>query len=119
MKTRFTKTLDLFPEHTKTLYPVTFTVPKGTNLVGIRFAYSPREVDNDQLARQLIEEKLQRYAQECSQEEIIPQAVLDFWSRRLNVSMFLPLRNLLNFSLYDPNGDFVGRWDSPQYFNKW
>ena len=31
----------------------------------------------------------------------------------------LPLRNLLNFCLYDPDGGFRGRWDSPQYFGEW
>lgn len=119
METTFTKTIELFPGHTKQLLPVSFTVPEGTSLVGIRFSYSPMEVNDLELARELIEDKLQRYAKECEQAELIPPAVAEYWSSRLDAGAFLPLRNLLNFSLYDPEGNFVGRWDSPQYFGKW
>ncbi len=119
METTFTKTIELFPQHTKEFLPVTFTVAEGTSLVGIRFSYSPMEVDNLELARKLLEDKLQRYANECEQIGLIPPAVAEYWRGHLDVKRFLPLRNLLNFSLYDPEGNFIGRWDSPQYFNQW
>lgn len=119
METTFTKTIELFPKHTKELLPVTFSVPPGTSLIGIRFRYSPMEVDDLELARNLIEDKLQSYARECAKTDLIPPAVAEYWQERLDPERFLPLRNLLNFSLYDPEGSFIGRWDSPQYFDKW
>ena len=109
METTFTKTIELFPKHTKELLPVTFSVPPGTSLIGIRFRYSSMEVDDLELARNLIEDKLQSYARECAKTDLIPPAVAEYWQERLDPERFLPLRNLLNFSLYDPEGSFIGR----------
>src|SRR5690606_33358501 len=105
---------------TKTLIPVPIEIPPGTEALRIRFTYSPMEVDDLELGRELMRAKVASYAQECEDDPNIPPAVRAFWLEvAQDVDRFLPLRNLLNFSLYDPQGRFRGRWDSPQYFGKW
>lgn len=120
MRREFQKVIKLKPSDTKTLIPVPIEIPPGTEALRIRFTYSPMKVDDLELGRELMRAKVASYAQECEDDPNIPPAVRAFWLEvAQDVDRFLPLRNLLNFSLYDPQGRFRGRWDSPQYFGKW
>jgi hypothetical protein len=120
MRREFQKVIKLHPSDTKTLIPIPIEVPPGAASLRMRFTYSPMKVDDLELGRELMRAKIASYAQDCEGDPSIPPAVKAFWMEvAQDVERFLPLRNLLNFSLYDPAGAFRGRWDSPQYFGKW
>jgi len=120
MRRAFQKIIRLHPEDTKKLVPIPIEIPTGTEALRIKFSYSPMEVDDLELGRNLMRAKVKSYAAACEGDPNIPPAVQAFWLQLAqDVDRFLPLRNLLNFSLYDPTGRFRGRWDSPQYFGRW
>mgnify|MGYP000950765117 CR=1 FL=1 len=120
MRREFQKVVKLHPSDTKALIPIPIEIPRGTEALRMRFTYSPMKVDDLELGRELMRAKIASYAQDCEGDPSIPQAVRALWlDVSQDVERFLPLRNLLNFSLYDPKGNFRGRWDSPQYFGKW
>ncbi|GAH45126.1 unnamed protein product, partial [marine sediment metagenome] len=88
----------------KRFYPFVFEVPEGIGEIRVKFSYSPRILKNKEKNYQMIGGAIEEYVKDYPQKE--------------KVSTFLtlikdayPLRNLLNLSLYDAKGSFVGRWD--------
>lgn len=120
MRQEFRKEIKLYPTDNKKLIPIPIEIPRGTETLRIRFSWAPKDVDDLELGRKLMRAKVESYSAACDGDPNIPEAVKGFWlNLAQDVDRFLPLRNLLNFSLYDPQGRFRGRWDSPQYFDKW
>lgn len=120
MRKELKRMIQLRPSDTKKLIPIPIEVPQGVETLRIRFSWSPLEVDDPELRLRLVQEKVDSYGAACEADPNIPSAVLAVWrGYAQEAADALPLRNLLNFSLYDPMGRFRGRWDSPQYFGKW
>ena len=89
----------------KKFFPFIFKVPPGTREIQISFGYSPKVLKDRKKNYQRIEEAVQEYTREVKTQK----------QRTLIFNYFLketyPLRNLLNLSLYEAKGRFVGRWD--------
>lgn len=108
----------LRPQDTKTFHCIPLQVGDNCTSIRIRFSYGPREETDFETGRQIVLDKLAVYRRLL--ERLGEDALLELEKRQeAIVKSVLPLRNLLNFCLYDPNGKFRGRWDSPQYFDQW
>lgn len=114
--TRITGTLR--PEDTKSFRRIPLRVDPGVSSIRIRFSYGPREEASPERGEQIALSKLEEYGRLL--ERLGEVAVKELSKRKAAIARsVLPLRNLLNFCLYDPEGGFRGRWDSPQYFGAW
>lgn len=108
----------LLPEDTKTFHRVQIPIDEQTSCLRLFFEYGPREELDTAAGEQIARDKLGEYRELLGRLGSEVQQELDKRVESI-VKSILPLRNLLNFSLYDPQGQFRGRWDSPQYFGKW
>lgn len=108
----------LHPEDAKTFHRIPLLVGDNCGCIRLRFSYGPREETDFATGRQIVLGKLAEYSKLL---ERLGEEVLLELNRRKEaiIKSVLPLRNLLNFCLYDPAGRFRGRWDSPQYFDEW
>ena len=92
-------------ENEKTTYPFVFEVGEDIGEIQIDFGYSPKILKD----RSRNYQKIKAAVEEYTKEVVIPR------QRTLVFNYFLreayPLRNLLNLSLHNPEGRFVGRWD--------
>lgn len=104
-KNYFIKEDCLRRKNEKRLYPFVFKVPEGIREIQINFGYSPTILKDRQKNYQRIKEAVEEYAKEV---ETQPQrsSIFDSFLKKA-----YPLRNLLNLSLYEAKGRFVGRWD--------
>jgi hypothetical protein len=92
-------------ENQKTTYPFAFKVGEGIGEIRLDFGYSPRILKDRSRNYQKIKEAVEEYTKEVT----VPRqktSIFNFFLKRA-----YPLRNLLNLSLYDPEGRFLGRWD--------
>lgn len=92
-------------EGEKKFYPFVFNVPPGTREIQIGFGYSPRVLKDRKKNYQRIEEAVQKYTKEVKTQKQRTLIFDHFFKKAY------PLRNLLNLSLYEAKGRFVGRWD--------
>lgn len=108
----------LKPRDTKTFHRVPIEIGENTSCLRLLFEYGPREEIDVSAGEAIARAKLAEYRELLGVLGPEVQQTLDARTEAI-VKSILPLRNLLNFSLYDPTGRFRGRWDSPQYFGKW
>lgn len=109
---------ELRPVDTKGFRRVPLPVDEGVSSIRVRFSYAPRVEESPERSQQIVMAKLEEYGQLLRRFGEKPLRELEKRKEAIAKSV-LPLRNLLNFCLYDPDGRFRGRWDSPQYFGKW
>ncbi len=114
-----THTIQLTREQKQSCIPLSIPVTEGTKALRIHFVYSPQWFEG-QSAQQMVDERLADYLAELPQPRWLPSALAAYWRNAAAQSdQFVPLRNQLNFSLYDPRNQCWGRWDSPQFFDTW
>ena len=104
-RNHFIKEGRLKKENEKTTYPFVFEVPQGIGEIQLDFGYSPTTSKDRARNRQKIKEAVEEYTKEVT----TPRQRTSIFNFFLKGAY--PLRNLLNLSLYDPEGRFVGRWD--------
>lgn len=114
------KQIILTPKQINTFIPITFDVPRDTQELRFLFSYDPHYCPEDAYTMAIIQERLDAYDSRFTNQNAFPPSVVEAWEYyRTRPEEFQPLRNQLKFSLYGPQGEFLGRWDSPQYFGKW
>ncbi|MFD0958248.1 hypothetical protein [Paenibacillus chungangensis] len=86
------KKTELYPKDTQTHIRYKFVLDQPASRLNFMVKYSPKEWNDEQLSKQVIEESLLKYngTADASQE--------DTWKR------FVPLKNLITFSIDDCNG---------------
>ncbi len=104
-KSYFIKEGHLGKEDEKKFSPLTFEVPEGIGEIQMSFSYSPRTLKDTKENYQRIKEAVHEYAKEVGTRKETA-LILDYFLKRAS-----PLRNLINLSLYEAKGRFVGRWD--------
>ncbi len=109
----------LTPCDSRRFFPRVFAVPEGAVALDITFQWEPEVLDDKIKTRELIERKLASYARHFDALRFDEADRPEFDGERLDaiVEQVSPLRNLLNLSLYDPAGNFRGRWDR-RHFGK-
>lgn len=80
----------ILPADSKTNIVHKFTVPEGVNRLVISYSYSPKDIEDEETALKEITLGLKRFNFEV-----------------VNVSSFLPIRNLVTLS-FDENGEYRG-----------
>jgi len=95
----------------KRFYPFVFEVPEGIGEIQVKFSYSPRILKNEEKNYQMIRGAVEEYVKDYPQKEMV--STLNSFIKKAYplIKKAYPLRNLLNLSLYDVKGSFVGRWD--------
>ena len=97
----------------KRFYPFVFEVPERIGEIQVKFSYSPRILKNKEKNYQMIREAVEEYVKDYPQKERV--STLNSFIKKayplIKKAKAYPLRNLLNLSLYDTKGSFVGRWD--------
>ncbi len=104
MKTLLSKTVVLTPADEKTNIPLDFTVGEEAEKIAITYSYSPKQLEEGERARLLIEQNLENDTH--GDRALYPQ-----WQE------YLPLKNLVTLSLDSPCG-YVGaahRQDEKQH----
>lgn len=82
----------LYPENSKTNLPLYFVVPEGCEGLRIRFSYAPKNLEDPEQSRRLIEGALAEYAPG------------PYRSSYGDWKDYLPVRNLITLSVDDPLG---------------
>jgi len=97
----------------KRFYPFVFEVPEGIGEIRVKFSYSPRILKNKEKNYQMIKGAIEEYVKDYPQKEIVStlNSFIEKAYPLIKKAKAYPLRNLLNLSLYDAKGSFVGRWD--------
>jgi hypothetical protein len=95
----------------KRFYPFVFEVPEGIGEIRVKFSYSPRILKNKEKNYQMIGGAIEEYVKDYPQKEKISTFLTLIKDAYPLIKNAYPLRNLLNLSLYDAKGSFVGRWD--------
>lgn len=85
----FEKTVCLSPADDKTNIPFDFQVPKGISKLIVDYSYSPKTLEDNAQALEIISEKLAEYGAPGRAEE------------------YLPIKNLITLS-FDKNGEYIG-----------
>ncbi|MDE6111460.1 MAG: hypothetical protein K2F65_06030, partial [Eubacterium sp.] len=88
----FEKTGKVFPEQDKTNIPLQFTVPNGIEKLIIDYEYSPKTLEDEEKATELLEKSIEKYLGKEYKAE--PKD-------------FMPVKNLITLSL-DENGHYRG-----------
>ena len=88
----FEKTGKVFPEQDKTNIPLQFTVPSGIEKLIIDYEYSPKTLEDEKKATELLKKSIEKYLGEEYMAE--PKD-------------FMPVKNLITLSL-DENGNYRG-----------
>lgn len=78
------------PQDDKTNIKHTFSVPKGAKSITVKYAYSPKDVENLSVAGKLISDGMKKYNMDIA-----------------SISSFLPVHNLVTLS-FDENGKYRG-----------
>lgn len=105
------------PADSKKFFAHVVPVPEGALALDIIFKWEPEVLDDESRSRELIIRKLAAYREhftvldfdEFDRPELASEQIKEL------VRQAVPLKNLLNLSLYDPHGNFRGRWDR-RYF---
>jgi len=95
----------------KRFYPFVFEVPEGIGEIRVKFSYSPRILKNKEKNYQMIGGAIEEYVKDYPQKEKVSTFLTLIKNAYPLIKNAYPLRNLLNLSLYDAKGSFVGRWD--------
>lgn len=98
-------------EDGKRFYPFVFEVPEGIGEIRIKFSYFPRILKNKEKNYQMIGGAIEEYVKDYPQKEKVSTFLTLIKNAYPLIKNAYPLRNLLNLSLYDSKGSFVGRWD--------
>jgi len=89
----------------KRFYPYVFKVPEAVGEIQVNFSYSLRILKDKEKNYQMVREAVEEYVKGvATQEQRV--SILNFFLRKS-----YPLGNLLNLSLYNAKGCFIGRWD--------
>lgn len=86
----FCKNGRITPSDDKTNIKLDFNVPEGTNKLVVRYHYSPKDVEDEQLAGQLVYDGMKKYNMDIA-----------------NISSFMPVHNLITLS-FDECGEYRG-----------
>ncbi|MCX7846228.1 MAG: CehA/McbA family metallohydrolase [Dictyoglomaceae bacterium] len=100
--------LELFPEDSKKHIPIYFDVPTGAKEIIIENFLEPRELDLEN-SKKLAKEALAVYINQGDNPlniKNIPNKILDEI-----IKEFIPIRNLINFRIFDAKGNFRGTGD--------
>ncbi len=100
--------LELFPENSKKHIPIYFEVPYGAKEIIIENFLEPRELDIKN-SKKLAKEALEIYIKQGDNPlniKDIPEEILE-----KIIKEFIPIRNLLNFRIFDSKGNFRGTGD--------
>ena len=88
----FEKKGKVFPEQDKTNIPLSFTVPNGIEKLVIDYEYSPKILDDEEKATEMLEKSIEKYL--GTEYKAEPKD-------------FMPVKNLITLSL-DENGNYRG-----------
>lgn len=88
----FEKSGKVLPKQDKTNIPLEFTVPKGIQKLAIDYAYSPKLLEDEEKATELLEKSIKKYL--GTEYKAEPKD-------------FMPVKNLITLSL-DENGKYRG-----------
>ncbi|MGB9681635.1 MAG: CehA/McbA family metallohydrolase [bacterium] len=106
---QYTFNFDLTEKDTKKHYPITFEVKEGIEEIIIRGSYKPDAAD-ETLSKELARNALRTYLNQGDTPldvDALPTPILE-----KTMEEFIPVRNLINFRIFDPLGNFRGTGDS-------
>jgi hypothetical protein len=106
---QYTFIFDFTEKDTKQHFPITFEVKEGVEEIIIRGFYLPDAVDKD-ISKELARSALRVYLNQGDTPldvDTLPESVLE-----KTMAEFIPVRNLINFRVFDPLGNFRGTGDS-------
>lgn len=95
-------------EDTKRHFPITFDVKEGMEEIVIYGSYSPKSLDME-ASKEIAKEALRIYLNQGDRPldvDAIPQQILEDF-----LSEVTPVHNLINFRIFDPQGNFRGTGD--------
>ncbi|MGB9856776.1 MAG: CehA/McbA family metallohydrolase [Dictyoglomaceae bacterium] len=97
--------LELFPEDSKKHIPIYFDVPEGAKEIIIENILEPRTLDLEE-SKKLVKKALAIYINQGDS----PLDIKDIPEKSLNeiIKKFIPVRNLINFRIFDSHGNFRG-----------
>ena len=102
-------TFDFTEKDTKKHFPITFEVKDGVEEIIISGSYKPDCAD-ERLSRKLARSALRTYLNQGDMPldvDALPEDVLE-----KVMAEFIPVRNLINFRIFDPLGNFRGTGDN-------
>ena len=101
---------DSFGENdVKKLYYYKFEVFEETQEIQFIFELSPRVLKDPEKNRQLIKDALREYVEEYSEDDKVKVEGLFRWKIERIFDAVYPIRNLLDISFYDTEGNYLGK----------
>ncbi|MCX7796052.1 MAG: CehA/McbA family metallohydrolase [bacterium] len=100
---------DFTEKDTKQHFPITFEVKEGIKEIIIRGSYKPETADRE-LSRELAKSALKIYLSQGDMPLDVDALSEDVLDRA--IKEFIPVRNLINFRIFDPLGNFRGTGDN-------
>ncbi|MCD6318131.1 CehA/McbA family metallohydrolase, partial [Candidatus Aerophobetes bacterium] len=105
-KVHYVKEGTFVKDDIKKLHYYQFEVPKGTREIQFSFELSPRVLKDPEKNRELIKGALREYIEEYSEDDKVK---LFEWLRERFFNTVYPIRNLLDISFYDSEGNYLGK----------
>lgn len=93
----------------KKLYYYKFEVSDETQEIQFIFDYSPRFLKDPEKNRELIKDALQEYVEEYSEDDKVKVEGSFRWKMERIFDTVYPIRNLLDISIYDSEGNYLGK----------
>ncbi|MBC7320300.1 CehA/McbA family metallohydrolase [bacterium] len=109
MSYKYSFIFDFTEKDTKQHFPITFEVKEGIKEIIINGSYKPDKVD-ERLSRELAKSALRTYLNQGDMPldvDTLPENILE-----KIMAEFIPVRNLINFRIFDPLGNFRGTGDN-------
>jgi len=97
----------------KKFVDVDFEVPFGVEELILSLDYSPKHLQDKEANRKLVLSSIKEYENNIGSMNVLLKRYNKYLEQivELITDRIYPVRNLLNFSVYDPQGKFRGRWD--------